>query len=87
MYRVIREFTDLQDNNFYYAVGAQFPRNGKEVSADRLAELVSAANKQGVPLIEEVREKAKAATTEPVKAEPVPVEDEPKKQRGKKRKE
>ena len=59
MYRVIKSFTDLQDNNYAYYVGDTFPRNGVEVGAERIAELSSDKNLQGVPLIEEVVEKPK----------------------------
>ena len=56
MYKVIKFFTDLQDNEHPYNVGDVFPRKGKEVTADRIAELASAKNKQGVALIVEVDE-------------------------------
>ena len=59
MYKVIKYFTDLQDNNYAYYVGDTFPRNGVEVGAERIAELSSDKNLQGVPLIEEVAEKPK----------------------------
>ena len=59
MYRVIKSFTDLQDNNYAYYVGDTFPRNGVEVDAERVAELTSDKNRLGVPLIEEVAEKPK----------------------------
>ena len=59
MYKVIKYFTDLQDNNYAYYVGDTFPRNGVEAGAERLAELSSDKNLQGVPLIEEVVEKPK----------------------------
>ena len=59
MYKVIKYFTDLQDNNYAYYVGGAFPRNGVEVGAERIAELSSDKNLQGVPLIEEVAEKPK----------------------------
>ena len=59
MYRVIKSFTDLQDNNYAYSVGDTFPRNGVDVGAERVAELSSDKNLQGVPLIEEVVEKPK----------------------------
>ena len=59
MYKVIKYFTDLQDNNYAYYVGDTFPRNGVEVGAERIAELASDKNRQGVPLIEEVAEKPK----------------------------
>ena len=59
MYRVIKSFTDLQDNNYAYYVGDTFPRNGVEAGAERLSELASGNNRLGVPLIEEVAEKPK----------------------------
>ena len=59
MYRVIKSFTDLQDNNYAYYVGDTFPRNGVEVGAERIAELSSDKNRLGVPLIEEITEKPK----------------------------
>ena len=59
MYKVIKSFTDLQDNNHAYYVGETFPHNGVEVGAERIAELASDTNLQGVPLIEEVVEKQK----------------------------
>ena len=59
MYKVIKYFTDLQDNNYAYYVGDTFPHNGVEVGAERIAELASDKNRIGVPLIEEVTEKPK----------------------------
>ena len=61
MYRVIKSFTDLQDNNHAYSVWDTFPHNGIEVDAERIAELASDKNRLGVPLIEEVAEKPKRA--------------------------
>ena len=59
MYKVIKSFTDLQDNNYAYYVGDTFPHNGVEVGAERIAELASDKNRRGIPLIEEVEEKPK----------------------------
>ena len=59
MYKVIKYFTDLQDNNYAYYVGDTFPHNGVEVGSERIAELSSDKNLQGVPLIEEIVEKPK----------------------------
>lgn len=59
MYKVIKSFTDLQDNNYAYYVGDTFPHNGVAAGAERVAELASDKNLQGVPLIEEVVEKPK----------------------------
>lgn len=61
MYKVIKYFTDLQDNNHPYNAGDIFPRSGMEVSEERLAELAGSENKQGVPLIQLVEEKKKRA--------------------------
>ena len=55
MYRVIKAFTDLKDNNHAYSVGDTFPHNGVEVDAERIAELASDKNRRGVPLIEEIK--------------------------------
>ena len=59
MYKVIKSFTDLQDNNYAYSVGDTFPHNGVEVDAERIAELASDKNRLGVPLIEEIADKPK----------------------------
>ena len=59
MYKVIKSFTDLKDNNHAYSVGDTFPHNGVEVGAERIAELASDKNRLGVPLIEEVAENPK----------------------------
>lgn len=56
MYKVIKEFTDLQDNNFAYNVGDEYPRKGMSVLASRINELASNKNRRGEPLIVEVQE-------------------------------
>lgn len=61
MYKVIKYFTDLHDNDYPYNVGDIFPRKGVEVSEGRLAELSGSNNKQGQPLIELIEEAPKAA--------------------------
>lgn len=58
MYRVIKHFTDMQDNNFAYQVGDKYPRKGMSVLPSRIKELASSKNRQGVPLIEEIPEEA-----------------------------
>ena len=71
MYKVIKKFHDLQDATktkngmvyHEYNVGDEFPRKGHEVSEERLDELAGKENKQGVPLIELVEEKADAEKT------------------------
>lgn len=59
MYKVIKRFRDLQDNNHSYSVGDTFPHNGVEVDAERIAELARDKNRLGIPLIEEIAEKPK----------------------------
>ena len=59
MYKVIKSFTDLKDNNHAYSVGDTFPHNGVEVGAERIAELASDKNRRGIPLIEEIAENPK----------------------------
>ncbi len=54
MYKVIKFFTDLQDNNRAYSVGDVFPHADADypVTEERLAELAGSDNKQGEPLIQ-----------------------------------
>ena len=54
MYKVIKHFTDMQDNNFAYDVGDEYPRKGMSVLPSRIKELASDKNRQGCPLIEEI---------------------------------
>lgn len=56
MYKVIKHFTDMQDNNFAYNVGDEYPRKGVSVLQSRINELAGSKNRQGVPLIEEIEE-------------------------------
>lgn len=53
MYKVIRYFTDIQDNDRPYNVGDVFPHAecGYPVTEKRLAELASRNNLQKTPLI------------------------------------
>ena len=44
----------MQDNNFAYNVGDEFPRKGMSVLPSRIKELASDKNRQGCPLIEEI---------------------------------
>lgn len=56
MYRVIKHFTDMQDNNFAYQVGDEYPRKGMSVLPSRIIELAGKKNRQGCPLIEEIED-------------------------------
>ncbi|MDD3338437.1 MAG: hypothetical protein PHS82_06220 [Lachnospiraceae bacterium] len=71
MYRVVKFFTDLHDNEHPYNVGDEYPREGVEVTTDRVNELSGSDNAQHVPLIEEVVEEdvqdPAEALMEPVK--------------------
>lgn len=69
MYKVVKYFTDLQDNSKPYNVGDVYPRKGLTVSDERIAELASSNNKQNTPLIVEVKAKTK------VKPNEDPIED------------
>lgn len=67
MFKVIKKFYDLKDNNHCYYVGDDFPHDGKKASDKRIAELSSNKNKMGIPLIEEIPEKpSKKATKKSV---------------------
>ena len=59
-YKVIHNFHDLQDSCHSYRVGDMFPRPGKNVSDNRINELLGKQNKQGKPLIVEVAEEIPA---------------------------
>ena len=84
MYKVVSYFTDLQDANHTYNIGDTYPRNGLTVTAERIAELAGKSNLRGMPLIEEVQEKADKVKTEKAEtAKAEPAEDAPKK-RGRK---
>ena len=58
MYKVIKAFTDLHDEDYPYSVGDSFPRVGINVTEKRLKELSGCENKQGMPLIEKVADEA-----------------------------
>lgn len=66
-YKVLTYFEDLKDKGHPYHPGDTFPRIGKIVSAERIAELSGEKNLRGVKLIEA---ESKAEPKEEVKAEP-----------------
>ena len=61
-YKVIQHFTDMQDNNFAYDVGDEYPRKGLNVLPSRIKELASMNNRRGCALIEEIEETPKKKT-------------------------
>lgn len=64
MYRVIRHFTDLQDNGYSYLEGDIYPRDGLSVTKERITELSGKSNKQKRPLIQKEKEKNRYTRTE-----------------------
>lgn len=59
MYKVIKAFTDLHDEDYPYSVGDSFPLPSGSTSPEkRLKELSGCENKQGMPLIEKVADEA-----------------------------
>lgn len=51
-YRVICTFADLQDSDYVYRVGDNYPRGNTKVAKERIEELLGSRNKIGKPLIE-----------------------------------
>lgn len=80
-YKVIRHFTDLQDNNYKYTEGMIYPREGYIPSEKRIQELAGDYNKQKTPLIELIPESVAEAEAPAVEAVP---EEKPKKRSRKK---
>lgn len=70
MYKVIYEFADKLDKNYVYKVGDIYPREGVDVTDERIQELASNKNAIGKPVIEEVMPK-------PVEKEEAETESEP----------
>ena len=64
MYKVIKLFTDLQDNGHKYEVGDEYPRLGLKPSLARIAELSGSNNRQKTPLIVEVDDLAEKQEAE-----------------------
>lgn len=61
MYKVVKYFVDLKDNNHEYKAGDVYPRDGYTPTAERIAELSGSENLQKQPLIEKVAEGANSA--------------------------
>lgn len=53
MYKSIFRWRDLEDNHLY-AEGDEYPHDGRAVSEERIAELMSTHNKAGYALIKAV---------------------------------
>jgi len=80
MYKVLKAFTDLQDDNYVYLAGDVYPREGVLIKQDRLDALASKDNVRGEALIELVEEEtaAKKAQEASETAEIQPVKEEKK---------
>ena len=78
-YKVIVDFTDLQDNNRKYRVGDEFPRKGLSVSKERLDALSTTKNRRGFPVIEAEVEAEIEPEVEPELEAEIEIE-EPKKE-------
>lgn len=74
-YKVIVDFTDLQDNNFKYRAGDLFPRKGLSVSKERIEALITNKNRRGFPVIEAI-DNSVEETNEEVIEEPVEKAEE-----------
>lgn len=66
MYKVIKAFYDLQDNEFEYNVGDKYPRGGYEPTKARIVELSGVDNMQNEPLIVETKQKKPTPKSEKV---------------------
>ena len=76
MYTVLEYFTDLQDNNYAYKAGAEYPRKGYEPTKERIEELAGTGNVRKRPVITAVAVEISAADT---------AEEEKPKRRGRKK--
>lgn len=56
MYKVLEMFTDLQDNDYKYEAGDEYPRLGLKPSLARIKELCSKDNRRGRAVIKEVQD-------------------------------
>lgn len=79
MYKAIVQFTDLQDHGYKYLPGNVYPRKGLTVSAERIKELSTSANKRHRPMIVLVEDeddpKEKKPQGKPQKAAVAPKEE------------
>lgn len=64
MYKVIKHFIDLHDNDHSYNEGDIFPREGVDVSKERIEELAGSNNKQHGGMTAEVESTAEYAAYE-----------------------
>lgn len=79
MYKVIRYFTDLQDNDYMYREGDIYPREGLTPTKERIVELSTNRNLQGVPLIKEIKEPVETTENDVETVEETVETEKPKK--------
>jgi hypothetical protein len=72
-YIVVHDFYDLQDHNYSYKAGDDFPRLNHSVSEARIAELSSKRNRMGYPLISDTGASCAECAVEAVKQAVKPV--------------
>lgn len=74
MYKVIKDFFDLQDGDTFYQVGEIYPKTGHNPTEARIQGLLTKNNGLRTPLIEEVepeRPEPKEEPAEEIKEEPI----------------
>lgn len=84
MYKVIKTFIDLKDNNYKYQVGDEYPRLGYLPSLTRINELSGKNNLQKTALIKEINDFDK--TNEELEEKEEVIEEIPKKKTRKSKK-
>lgn len=72
MYRALIDFSDMQDDSYFYKAGDNFPRKGFEAGQERIKELLSTDNKLGKPVIEEIKVEKPKEEPEPEKPKATP---------------
>lgn len=69
MYKVIKAFTDLQDNNHLYNEGDTYPRKNAAVRYSRIQELATNKNRRGEILIKKIEEEKSKNTAKKAEKE------------------
>ena len=63
-FKVVNDFTDLEDNKTLYKVGEEYPKGDHKPSKKRIEELSGVHPKYKRVFIEEVKEESKAKKTQ-----------------------
>ena len=83
MFTVLSEFADLQDENYVYGIGDEYPRKGYSPTDERVDELCTSKNLLHKPLIQKVEEVVEIEE-QPEEVVEEAEEEQPKRKRGKK---